>query len=146
MGVSEIVDRPPAEGGLLESLSWAGSVALLLACTAGVTSEDLSFVVPVVALPMFIVGTLAMLLAFFGAIGRSRSEEIGMGGLYLLLDSAPKRTGRSFQVSLAAQVVVALVSASVRPYTQVAFAILAPLWGLGVSGLWGARHGTFDAR
>ncbi len=32
------------------------------------------------------------------------------------------------------------------PYTAVAFGVLAPMLGLGLIGLWGARYGTFPAR
>jgi hypothetical protein len=28
----------------------------------------------------------------------------------------------------------------------VAFGILVPIFGLGLAGLWGARHGVFEAR
>jgi hypothetical protein len=34
----------------------------------------------------------------------------------------------------------------VQPYTVVAFGVLAPMLGLALMGLWGARFGTFPAR
>jgi hypothetical protein len=34
----------------------------------------------------------------------------------------------------------------VRPYTEVAFGILAPMFGLGLMAMWGGRHGVFAAR
>ena len=46
----------------------------------------------------------------------------------------------------AAQAVVAVATAAVRPYSPLAFGILVPLWGLGLAGLWAARHGTFPQR
>ena len=49
-------------------------------------------------------------------------------------------------VPLAIQVVVALLTASIRLYTPLAFGILVPMWGLGLAGLWGARYGTFPPR
>ena len=42
--------------------------------------------------------------------------------------------------------IIAVVAAATRPFTSVAFAVLAPLWGLGLAGLWAARYGTFPAR
>ena len=48
--------------------------------------------------------------------------------------------------SLAAEVVVALATASARPFTSLAFGILAPVFALGLAGLWGARFGTFGPR
>jgi hypothetical protein len=42
--------------------------------------------------------------------------------------------------------VLAVAAASIRPYTAVAFAVLAPMLGLGAMAMWGARHGTFFPR
>ena len=41
---------------------------------------------------------------------------------------------------------IAVVVASIRPYTAVAFAVLAPMLGLGAMAMWGARHGDFPPR
>jgi hypothetical protein len=46
----------------------------------------------------------------------------------------------------AVQLVVSLVVASIRPFTAVAFAILVPMFGIGMMGLWSARHGSFPPR
>jgi hypothetical protein len=48
--------------------------------------------------------------------------------------------------ALAAQVAVAVLTASVRPYTTLAFGTLVPVYGLGLCGLWAARHGSFGSR
>jgi hypothetical protein len=48
--------------------------------------------------------------------------------------------------SLGAQTAIALGTAAARPFTSVAFGILVPMFGLGLAGLWGARHGRFEAR
>ena len=48
--------------------------------------------------------------------------------------------------ALAAAVVAAGAAAAVRPYTAVAFTVLAPMFGLGMMALWGARHGRFPER
>ena len=84
--------------------------------------------------------------AYAIAVGRSRTVDIGIGGLYFVAGSAPKEIRVNLLGSLAVQVIVAVVAASVRPFTSVAFAVLAPLWGLGLTGLWAARHGTFPER
>ena len=39
-----------------------------------------------------------------------------------------------------------VAAASIRPFTEVAFGILAPMFGLGLMALWGGRHGTFPPR
>ena len=48
--------------------------------------------------------------------------------------------------SLVAQAAIAATAAALRPFTSVAFAVLAPMWGLGLAGQWGARHGHFAPR
>jgi hypothetical protein len=48
--------------------------------------------------------------------------------------------------SLAVEVVVAFGTAAARPYTIAASAILAPVYGLALCGLWAARYGTFPPR
>ena len=61
---------------------------------------------------------------------------------------APRRGVVQFRLlgSLAVQVVVAVVTASIRLYSPLAFGFLVPVYGLGMCGLWGARYGTFDPR
>ena len=39
-----------------------------------------------------------------------------------------------------------VAAASIRPYTEVAFGILAPMFGLGLMGVWGGRYGEFPPR
>ena len=80
------------------------------------------------------------------AIGRSRTDLIGMGGLFFLAGSAPRAVQRSLWASLAVEVVVAVATAAARPFTPLAFGVLAPMFGLGVMGLWGAKFGTFPPR
>ena len=46
--------------------------------------------------------------------------------------------------SVAVQTVVPFVVTVIRPF--VAFSVLAPMWSLGLAGLWGARHGTFPPK
>jgi hypothetical protein len=73
--------------------------------------------------------------------------------MYFLVDgAAPRRTGRVLNGLLAVQVTVGLVTALTRPSTDgtpgstLAFGILVPVLGLGLNGLWSARHGTFRPR
>ncbi len=48
--------------------------------------------------------------------------------------------------ALGVQIGVALVTASIRVFTSLAFGILVPVWGLGLLGLWCARYGEFEPR
>lgn len=96
-----------------------------------------------VSLAMFAVGAMAFVVGFFVAVGRSREEAVTLGGLFLLAGTAPERVRRVLFSTLAAQVVIAVATAAVRPFTPLAFGILAPLLGVGFTGLWAARHGSF---
>jgi hypothetical protein len=101
----------------------------------------------VVDLVLFAIGCMAFFWAYAVAVGRSRTEEIGVGGLFFLAGKvAPAKIRVIMDGALGVQCVVALVTASVRPFTTLAFGILVPMFGLGLNGVWGARHGTFDPR
>ena len=100
----------------------------------------------VIDLVLFAIGIVAFMAAFLIAVNRSRVELIGVGGLYFLAGCAPRTVQVRLLGALAVQVVVAVAAASAAPFTSVAFGILVPVLGLGLAGLWGARHGTFPAR
>ena len=97
----------------------------------------------VVALGLFTVGIGLFFWAYAIAVGRSRTDAIGIGGLFFLSECAPKAVQRSLMASLAVQVAIGITTAALRPYTSSAFGVLAPIAGLGLAGLWGARHGAF---
>ena len=106
------------------------------AALIGTIDLDLAVVTVVVSLALFAVGTAAFFVAYVKAIARSRYEAIGMGGLFFLAGTAPRRVQVLLLGSLAVQTVVALVAASVRIYTPMAFGLLVPMYGLGLAGLW----------
>jgi hypothetical protein len=95
---------------------------------------------------LFIGGVGCFFWAYAVAVNRSRTDEIGIGGLFFLAGSAPPSVRRPLLTALVIQIVVAFATAAVRPFTSLAFGILVPVFGLGITGLWGARHGTFPAR
>jgi hypothetical protein len=138
----------PHEGGELVNAAWAGTgVFAATAIGAAVVPDILRIPALVVALTLFALGCVAFLWGFAVAVGRSRTDEIGIGGLFFLAgDTAPAVVRRRLLTALAIQVVVAFATAAVRPFTSLAFGILVPVFGLGVTGLWGARHGTFPRR
>jgi len=100
----------------------------------------------VVSLIGFAVGSATFLWAFAVAVSRSRTEAIGMGGLYFLSGAAPRRVQVVVLALWVVQIVVAFVVASLGVFTGAAFALLAPMWGIGLAGVWGARHGSFPPR
>jgi hypothetical protein len=100
-----------------------------------------------VALVLFAIGCAAFLAGYARAIQRSRGEEISVTGLYLLAGPAvPGPVKLRLGLLLAVQVVVALVTAGIRTFTPLAFGVLVPVFGLGLNGLWAARHGRFPPR
>jgi hypothetical protein len=100
----------------------------------------------VVSLAMFVAGLVVYVVAFVAGAHRSRTHELGIGSWFFLAGSAPKSIARWFRLLLAAQSVAGITAASIAPFTPVAFGVLAPIFGLSIMGLWGARHGTFARR
>ncbi|HVM10418.1 MAG TPA: hypothetical protein VM345_18305 [Acidimicrobiales bacterium] len=131
----------------LPRISWVGTGVFAITSVAAVLVDGLRPVAAGVALALFTIGTAAFLWSYAIAIGRSRTDAIGIGGLYFLAgETAPAAVRRSMMASLAVQTIVALATASARPFTSLAFGILVPVLGLGLAGLWGARYGTFSRR
>lgn len=126
--------------------SWAGTTAFVVTATLAAAVSSLDLVALVVALVLFVAGTGAFTAAFVTAVRRSRTEEIVVPSLFFLQGSAPPAVRRLLFASLAVEVVCAFVTAAVRPNTSLAFGILAPMYGLGLAGLWAARHGAFPPR
>ena len=129
-----------------QRLSWYATAVFAVTAFAADAVEFMRVPAIAVALVLFVGGSVAMAMTLVIAAGRSRHANIGIGGLFFLADSAPKDVQRQLMGSFAAQYVIALASAAIRPYTSLAFGVLAPIAGLGLAGLWGARHGTFPDR
>ncbi len=131
----------------LVRLDLAGTVAFAVTAGAATISLDV-FQAPavVVALVLFFAGCVVFLMAFMRAVERSRYEAIGIGGLYFLSGAAPAAVRRWFLALLGVQVAVAVTTASIQVFTSLAFGVLVPMWGLGLAGLWGSRHGRFTPR
>ena len=141
------VDAPPAQGTTIINLSWAGTAAYAALALAGTIVPDW-FAIPTAALSgvLFVAGCVVFLWAYALAVSRSRTDSIGIGGLYFLAGSAPRETAFRLRLSFGVEVVAAIVSSSIRPFTPMAFGFLVPVYGLGMMGLWGARYGTFEPR
>jgi len=126
-----------------------GGTALftVLSVLAAVTDADALVVVTVVVdLALFLVGCLAFVLTLLRAAARSRTDELTLPGLWWLAGSAPAPVRRALLGAFGVEVAVGLATASARPFTGLAFGVLAPVFGLGLAGLWGARLGTFPPR
>jgi hypothetical protein len=134
-------------GRAIVRLSWGATAVFALSATpAAVWTGPFAGPALAVALVLFGVGLAVFAWSYAAAVRRSRYDEISLPGLFLLSGSASGQVRRHLLASFAMQVVVALATAGARPFTSLAFGVLAPLSGLALVGLWGARHGTFPPR
>src|SRR4051812_35925108 len=123
-----------------------GTGAFVIASGIAVANEAMSVFVVVFDLLLFGLGMLAFARTLLVAAQRSRTEELSVAGIWFLSGSAPKTIRMWLLGCLAVESVVALVAASLRPYTPVAFGVLVPMYALGLTGLWAVRSGSFPPR
>jgi hypothetical protein len=143
----------PSGRGIIRA-SWLGTgLYVLVAAGATIAPAAMQAALLVTCVGLFLAGTAAFLVAYAVAVSRSREEAIGMGGLFFLAGSAPSNVRMLLLGSFAVQMGVALLSATIGLLVlpagadnPLAFGILTPMYGLGLAGLWGARHGEFGPR
>jgi hypothetical protein len=133
-----------------------GTVAFAITAiyAAVVFSTTAQWVGAITAMVLFAVGVFAFLWSFWNAVQRSRTEQIGVLQMYLLLgEPTPRRIRWSMLGLLVTQIVIAFATALARsesedgsPGTSLAVGILVPMLGLGLNGLWCAFHGVFPPR
>jgi hypothetical protein len=129
--------------------SWAGTAVFAASAAAAVAVKPARIPAVAVAAGLFMAGIGIFFWAYAIAVGRSRTDSIGIGGLFFLAgqDTAPEPAHkRHLLASLGTQTAIALASAAARPFTTLAFGVLVPLYGLALTGLYGARHGRFGPR
>lgn len=135
----------PTPGTTIIRTSWWGTaIFAVTAFAAALGPEWLRWPAVVVALMLFATGIVSMLWAFAVAVERSRVDAIGVGGLYLGMGSSPRPVRMHLQGALTLQVAVGITTASLRPFTSLAFGTLVPIFGIGLMGMWAARHGEFE--
>ena len=137
----------PAPASIVRA-SWIGTALFAATAVAAVANERARLPAVALAAALFAAGIAIFFWAYAIAVGRSRTDAIGIGGLFFLAgkDTAPRRDRRHLLASLGAQTAVALATAGARPFTTLAFGVLVPLYGLALTGLYGARHGCFGPR
>jgi hypothetical protein len=140
--------KPPQPvGSRLLRFDALGTGAFVISAASGVINTSWIPFTAIVSGLLFCVGMAAMLWTFGRAVQRSRTEAIGMGGLYFLAgDTAPAYLRRPFMVLLAVQVVGGFAAAASHVYTAMAACVLVPVFGIGMGGLWGSRYGVFPPR
>lgn len=106
-----------------------------------------------VDMSLFAIGVCTFLLGFFGAVQRSRTEEISVSTLFLLMGGVvDKRVAWWMNGCLIVQVAVGLAGAIIRgstdgrPGSTLAFGVLVGMLGLGLNGWHAARDGRFPSR
>ena len=143
-------DREPASsapaGHRLRKAAWYGTALFGATAVPATLIEALDPLALVVDVGLFVAAFVLFVAAYARAVGPSRTDSIAVTSLYFLAGSAPSDVRRSLLGALAVQVVIALATAIARPYTILAAGTLVPLYGLGLCGLWAARHGTFPPR
>lgn len=145
--VGEIISNEPTPGtGILRLTTWGTAVFVVLGIAAAIAPDAFTTPYVVVSIIEFCGGMVVFALAFLRAIDRSRTEAIGVGGLFFASGTAPKRVQVILMASLTVQVVVSTGVASLHLYTALAFGVLAPMWALGLTGLWVAAYGVFSSR
>jgi hypothetical protein len=140
-------DLDPFPGRGIIRASLIGTVVFTISAVATAIAPTTFIAVGVgVAMVLFFVGIGLFFWAYAVAVNRSRTDLIGLGGLFFLAGSAPGRVQRLLLGSFAVEVVVGLVTAGVHPFTPLAFGVLASMYGLSLCGLWAAKWGTFPPR
>ncbi len=135
----------PEPGTRFFQLSWAGTVAFVVITGAAAASPPTFELAAVaVSLTLFFVGIVTMLWSFFIAVNRSRVDAIGVGGLYFGAGSTPTAVRWHLLGATTMQLVAGIVTASIRPFTPLAFGTLVWIFGIGMMGLWTARFGEFE--
>src|SRR4051812_35301731 len=102
----------PPQGRWIILASRVGTgVFVVSAVAATIFLDTLGLTSAIVSLTLFLVGCGCFLWAYGVAVSRSRTDAIGIGGLYFLQDSAPRRIQVALLVPFAVEVVVALATA-----------------------------------
>jgi hypothetical protein len=123
--------------------SWAANglfAATAVPVALGVEGFDGSAVG--VAVGLFAVSIPVWVYGFGLAVARTaRGDDVVVASLFFLQGSAPRRVQLELLGALGACVVIAAATAVANP-----FGVLVPMLPLGLTGLWGARHGTYPPR
>jgi hypothetical protein len=134
-------------GKVIIDTSWVLTASFVVTATAAAANPSwFAWPALIVALGLFGIGSVTMLWGFWGAVQRSRHEVISVAGLYFGAGSAPRDVRVQLLGATVVQLVVSITTALIRPFTSLAFGTLVPIFGLGLMGLWAARHGTFPRR
>ena len=143
-------EDPPVTGRLSGRLVVANRIGTVVFCAVTVAAaawpQGLGLLGQIVALVLFATGCGAFLQAYLVAIRRSRHEQVSTVTAFLGMPGASPALRAEFRIALVLQFGAGLAGAAVRPFTVLAFGILAGVYGLGLMSLWGAACGSYPRR
>lgn len=141
-------EGPRPQGAGIVNLTLFATALVVGTSLAGALAPDtFGLVHAAVSCVLFALGTGAFLWAYALGVSRSRNDLVDIPGLFFLGGgTAPPEVRRTLRIALAVETAAVIAAAAARPYTVVAFGILAPMFAMGLMGTWGARYGTFPRR
>ncbi len=136
---------PDIDGRNLLVVDAIGTAAVAVVTVASALTEADAVVIfnLVVSGVLFLGGCVGFAIGFLRAVGRSRTETVDLAGLFYLTGSAPTAARRAFLGLWFAQIAIA---AAAIPLTDPPFAVMAPVWGIGLITWWASGHATFPPR
>lgn len=146
--------KPAGDRIVQADLALTAVFAVTAAYAAAVFDTTAQWIGAATAMTLFAIGVFAFLWSYWAAVQRSRTSEIAVSQLYLLLGPAiPGQVKRAMLGALGLQFVVALATTLARPNgpegspgSSLAVGFLVPMLGFGLNGVWAARHATFAVR
>lgn len=135
-------------GTRLLRLGWEVTVGFgLLTVLTHAVADALDLAYAIVSSALFVMGIGLFGLGFWNGVQRSRTELVTLSGLLAASRSnVPASALRLLWGAVLAQAVIGGVAAGLRPFTQQAFGLLVPMFGVGLAAVWGSRHGRFHLR
>ena len=144
-------------GAGIVRLDLVGTALFVLALAIAVplkARRPAQFLIGGVSMLLFAIGVATTLWAYTRALDRPRVEEVGVTNLYLLTGAtASPAVKRTMLAALVAQIVAGIggawtgvVGLDEGQLNALAFGVLVPMFGIGMNGLWAARHGSYRRR
>lgn len=134
----------PTAGAAIIRADQIGTAALVAGVAVGASSNQAAEVaLLVIAAVLFLGGCVAFGVGFVRSAGRSRFEIVDLAGTFYLTGSAPDRVRKQLLGLWFAQIAIAAVAI---PLTDPPFAVMAPVWGIGIITWWASAHATFPPR
>jgi hypothetical protein len=144
--------KPAGERIIQADLGLTGLFAVTATYAAAVFDTTAQWVGAATAMTLFAIGVFAFIASYWAAVQRSRTHQIAVSQLYLLLGPAVPATVKRTMLGLLG-VQFALATTLARPDgpegspgSSLAVGFLVPMLGFGLNGVWASRHADFAGR